>query len=554
MARRIAPRLAPDRDPNRLARTRYLPAGLGRAGSSAQGAFHRLDARHRCRAGLARDRCSATARSPRTLLARHAPAPPSRGAAVPCYPTRSSSPSRAPRTTRGRCLSPTSATDLQHEHPRIRWIPALFCETPRGISSAGERSFDAALPASAEPATPFLRRGAPYRNGAALRRLVRPLATLRARPLTPLVAPRPPRVSRSFQRAWVASAAPPSRSPASATRSGSARASPSCAALGTCSRRSLTQPGGAFHRQVLSRRPLSRTPREPATVLAALPPASRLRAPLAVATPAALAQGSVSSARRPSTSAITTVPEHDGGRDLPPRKPRRGHPLRGVTRAAALALRRAAGRALSGPGAVVRLAAPPAPPLGEGSFAPTPMSSGTSCHRARVRTGRRACADRRTEVPRACRRATQAPPARGLLLPSFREEGTDGRTRGAFRRAATLLGLSATTPQLVTNLWNTCGGAFSIVANSFGIDGPKECGDLIAPAPGQGRCRRDRSAPLDFCDEVRPRPDVPQNFQGPNSLFSTLRATKKSCVRVAVPNPQGYPQIACQVIPNMHPC
>lgn len=140
-------------------------------------------------------------------------------------------------------------------------------------------------------------------------------------------------------------------------------------------------------------------PRNPATVLAALPPASRLRAPLAVATPVALAQGSVSSARRPSTSAITTVREHDSGRDLPPRKPRRDCSLRGVTRAAALALRRAAGRAFSGPGAVVRLAAPPAPPLGEGSFAPTPMSSGTSCHRARVRTGRRACTDERDRGP-----------------------------------------------------------------------------------------------------------------------------------------------------------
>lgn len=63
-------------------------------------------------------------------------------------------------------------------------------------------------------------------------------------------------------------------------------------------------------------------------------------------------------------------------------------------------------------------------------------------------------------------------------------------------------GLSVWTPQLVTNLWNTSGGAFSIVATSLGIDGPRECGDPIAPAPGQGRCRRDRSAPLDFCDEV----------------------------------------------------
>ena len=136
------------------------------------------------------------------------------------------------------------------------------------------------------------------------------------------------------------------------------------------------------------------------------PPSSRrcrLRAGFVRPSPSrplgALARGSVSSARRLSTSAITTVPEHDSGRDLPPRWPRRDRSLRGFSRAAALALRRAAGRSFSGPGAVVRLAAPPAPPPCEGSFAPTPMSSGTSCHRARVRAGRRAFADRRDRGP-----------------------------------------------------------------------------------------------------------------------------------------------------------
>jgi hypothetical protein len=214
----------------------------------------------------------------------------------------------------------------------------------------------------------------------------------------------------------------------------------------------------------------------------------------------ALARGSVSSARRPSTSAITTVPEHDSGRDLPPRRPRRDRSLRGVSRAAALALRRAAGRSLSGPGAVVRLAAPPAPPLvrgasprPRGSRAPpvTEPVSAPAGEPARIEG---------TKVPTSLPAGDASATRSRAASPPFREEGTDGRTRGAFRRAATLWGLSARTPQLVTNLWNTCGGAFSIVAISLGIDGPRECGDPIAPAPGQGRCRRDRSAPLDFCN------------------------------------------------------
>jgi hypothetical protein len=65
-------------------------------------------------------------RSPSTFVARSAPAPLSRGAADPCYPSRSTSPLRAPATTRGRCLSPTSATDQQHEHPQNRLIPKLL--------------------------------------------------------------------------------------------------------------------------------------------------------------------------------------------------------------------------------------------------------------------------------------------------------------------------------------------------------------------------------------------------------------------------------------------
>jgi hypothetical protein len=89
----------------------------------------------------------ASARSPGTLTARIAPAPPSRGAADPCCPTRSPPPLRATSTTRGRCLNPTSATDPQHEHPQNRSIPSP--RSPCGDLRAGESPVDAGLPASA---------------------------------------------------------------------------------------------------------------------------------------------------------------------------------------------------------------------------------------------------------------------------------------------------------------------------------------------------------------------------------------------------------------------
>lgn len=115
----------------------------------------------------------------------------------------------------------------------------------------------------------------------------------------------------------------------------------------------------------------------------------------------ALARGSVSSARRPSTSAITTVPEHDSGRDLPPRRPRRDRFRYPAWHFAGCRTRLAArGRSISlrPRGRRTPCGAASTSPC-EGSFAPTPRISGTSCHRARVRTGRRACADRRDQGP-----------------------------------------------------------------------------------------------------------------------------------------------------------
>jgi hypothetical protein len=84
--------------------------------------------------------------SPCTLTARTGVALPSRRATDPCCPTRSPSPLRAPSTTRGRCISPTSATDHQHEHPQNRWIPSL--QTPCDALCSGGSTVDAVLPAS----------------------------------------------------------------------------------------------------------------------------------------------------------------------------------------------------------------------------------------------------------------------------------------------------------------------------------------------------------------------------------------------------------------------
>jgi hypothetical protein len=120
----------------------------------------------------------ASARSPGTLAARIAPAPPSRGAADPCCPARPPPPLRATATTLGRCLLPTSATDPQHEHPQNRSTPSQ--RPPCGTLRAGKRPVDAGLPASVVLSALSLnsRRGAPLRIGASLRRPFQLLATL----------------------------------------------------------------------------------------------------------------------------------------------------------------------------------------------------------------------------------------------------------------------------------------------------------------------------------------------------------------------------------------
>jgi hypothetical protein len=103
-----------------------FPCHLVRAaGHVAQSAFHRMDARHRCRTGLA---CICVRSCSR---ARH-PSCPGRA----CSAVTQERPTRAIRrcyrrlaTTLAppkRCLSPTSATDPQHEHSTNRWTPCLL--------------------------------------------------------------------------------------------------------------------------------------------------------------------------------------------------------------------------------------------------------------------------------------------------------------------------------------------------------------------------------------------------------------------------------------------
>lgn len=105
------------------------------------------------------------------------------GAVEPCYPTRPSSPSRVKTAAEERCLSPTSATDLQHEHRRYRSIPASrtlatsstrveIRLTPSLQLQAGLRRYFATVREG----------GAPHRSSAALRRRSRPRTTLEAQP------------------------------------------------------------------------------------------------------------------------------------------------------------------------------------------------------------------------------------------------------------------------------------------------------------------------------------------------------------------------------------
>jgi hypothetical protein len=191
--------------------------------------------------------------SPCTLAARTGGAPLSRRATDPCCPTRSPSPLRAPATTRGRCLSPTSATDHQHEHPQNRWIPSL--QTPCGALCAGGSAVDAVLPASAVLST-LSSKGEERltERRCAAGGFVQPPAALESSTSdAPCRQPIRPARGGPSQPARNAFTPPPSRGTASTLRS-------------------------IFRRQVLPHVLLAQVVKEPATVLAALPPANRLPA------------------------------------------------------------------------------------------------------------------------------------------------------------------------------------------------------------------------------------------------------------------------------------
>jgi len=142
----------------------------------AQDAFHQLDARHRCQAGLARVgwfRFRSLARHP---FARGAPALPSRKAADPCYPAPPSPPSRALPAILGKM----SLTDFCNRSTTRAPTEPLDSPpaAPRGALGAGGDPVDAVPPASAalptfsfrQHASMQARRRAPdFRTGAAPR-------------------------------------------------------------------------------------------------------------------------------------------------------------------------------------------------------------------------------------------------------------------------------------------------------------------------------------------------------------------------------------------------
>jgi hypothetical protein len=295
-----------------------------------------------------------------------------------------------------------------------------------------------------------LRRRAPDRTGATLRRLVRPFGGLKSAtsdvPCHPLVQSerakgprkRTPFDSDRARRPRIASTPPPSRGEASTLRS-------------------------VFHQQVLPNPMLAQDAQEPATVLggvAAIESASGdpLRSPLnvrQVPTCVVLRRSSLEdlhcqwpeacapdgrqigyaacqllqSSRFLSTTVDLTVTPH-----VPPRvAPLRCVELRAASRLSTrrrLSCHRFRGRSApcGAAGASRRTR--------RGSFAPTLIGPDTSCHDPVSTSAGEADAECMGQVPTNSPADSARPSAPGLRPPTFREEGQDSRTRGAFHQWA----------------------------------------------------------------------------------------------------------------------
>jgi hypothetical protein len=180
--------------------------------------------------------------------------------------------------------------------------------------------------------------------------------------------------------------------------------------------------------------------------------------------------------RRLSTSAITTVLEHDRRTDLHPARPALSclSALRLMRAASRLAARRwPSRRQTQGPTSAFQRSRR-LPTREAWGLIPDPGRSGHLMSQTRVHPDR--SSQRRwlgTKSPRARRRTTQAPSAQGLHHPAFREESQDPRTRGAF---PSMGGSEEPTP-VVHKLSPTCGvtgcGAFFIdVSSPRALTGP----------------------------------------------------------------------------------
>jgi hypothetical protein len=363
--------------PRRHARARSPRCWFRAGGLVARGAFHRIDAWHRCQAGLACACWFAHARSPNTrspealLLRRHA------GAADPCYPARPPEPLRAPRAAHRKM----SLTDFCNRSTTRAPTEPLDSPpaAPRDAFGAGGDTVDAVLqlrsPSRRSP-DGWSRRGAPaFRTGA---------------------APWPACSAALDARSSTSDA--PCHGPDHPAQGGTSRTAKAC-----------------FRRDLVKGHDLRNPERLPSPVLA--------RRPLAQV-----------AGELPSTSAITTVPEHDPRISRNPARLAGGCPPARRSSRATTRLAARSGSSNPGPGAGgglsarQRLPGDPSP----GSFAPDPTCPDTSCH-APAPTPAGVARRRITDPPAG---SAGAPPASGLLSPPPREEGRGPHTRGAFHREA----------------------------------------------------------------------------------------------------------------------